>query len=296
VNSLLALRAPGLPDGDFLLWIACSFVVHSLLFLILPASPWLPKEGELPPNHKPGKFYSRSDHSAQIRNGHVSTVHAITACVIWAAWYSTYDFDHWNWQRIMQGGISVPGNVNGDQWIAMGICNILGYFLYDTLCMLYYRRALGNAGSYIHHLAIGVAMGVSLLVGPGRYYQFIFLIEELSTPFLNMKNLYDQRSKAYTIWAALFAFSFFLCRGFFGLYESAIGYWCIYQYWTHKYHAGAPTIFHVVMAHLVLSFTVSRLLNVYWMSLIARKIVGGDKKKKAPAGALDDPKQAKKLE
>ena len=122
VSSLTALRAPNVPSGDFLLWIGASVLLHSFLFIIAPASPWLPAEGELPPGHKPGKKYSRRDHAAQIKNGHVSTFHALVACVEWAVWSWHYNFEAWNWQRNMQGGISMPNNANGDQWIAMGVC------------------------------------------------------------------------------------------------------------------------------------------------------------------------------
>ena len=44
-SGLMSVKPSSVPEGDFGTWIAASFVVHSILFFVLPASPWLPKEG-----------------------------------------------------------------------------------------------------------------------------------------------------------------------------------------------------------------------------------------------------------
>lgn len=44
-TGIESVRASSVPRGDYAQWIACSFVAHWILFFILPASPWLPKEG-----------------------------------------------------------------------------------------------------------------------------------------------------------------------------------------------------------------------------------------------------------
>jgi hypothetical protein len=110
-------------------------------------------------------------------------------------------------------------------------------------------------------------------------YHAFFLLEELSTPFLNAKNLYPSSSRAYKIWAVLFALSFFLCRGFFGLTYSTTTYWCLFTFWSE--HHAQPSLWMDACIFLqFFSFSVSRLLNVYWMGLIANKILAGDKPKK----------------
>ena len=80
-------------------------------------------------------------------------------------------------------------NSRAVQSLCVCVCRQVGYFAYDTVCMLYYRRVLGNWGSYVHHIVIGLAMGVGIWTGVARTYHFIYLLEELSTPFLNMKNV-----------------------------------------------------------------------------------------------------------
>lgn len=157
----------------------------------------------------------------------MSTLHACVCIVAVLSWFAHYGagFDVWDWQRNMQGGVSVADNANGDAWYALIACNTVGYFIYDFFCMIYYNRLLGNAGSYVHHVVLALAMSVGIWTGIGRSYHALYTLEELSTPALNMKNLYPRDSAAYKIWSALFAVSFFVCRGLYGLTGAVTTYW-----------------------------------------------------------------------
>jgi len=285
LELLQSLRAPTVPTGDYVPWLAASVVWYSFLFVVLPAGPWIrradPSEAASSKRAKPLDAWAQS---VQIKNGHVSTVHAITACLAiggWLAYFQSYD--NWSYRRNMQGGVvSTPAHNTGDEWLAMIICNTLGYFIYDIICMAYYHKLLGSVGSYIHHAAIGGALALGLLTGVGRMYHAFYVFEEFSTPFLNTKNLYPSSSRKYKTWAILFAASFFLCRGFVGLPFSVPTYWCLFTYWFEVHGEGhkAGLLMDACVFLQLFSFSVSRLLNIYWMSLIAKKIFCDKPKKK----------------
>lgn len=255
-----------------------SFLLHTLLFVFLPASPWLPPKGQAPAGHKGPKPFDRAGESVKIRNGLVSTFHAVVCVVMVSTWYCFYTPEPWNWERNMAGGYITPGNANGDAWLTRGTSFSVGYFLYDTLCMAWYHKHLGSVGSYLHHFAIGSALFLSIHYGTGSMYHFLYLFEELSTPALNFKNLYRASPKAYRFWSIAFVASFYFCRGVYGLTGAVTTYYCIYQYWVHRVgEFSNPWYFNALLLYQVTGFTTSRLLNIYWMSLIAKYIRKGDK-------------------
>jgi hypothetical protein len=254
--------------------LTASHTVHSLIFLLHSSSlALLALLAEVPPSHRgPPEKFSRLSESVKIRNGLVSTIHATLISIVVLAWFAFYSFEPWNYQRNMQGGFVSEGNSNGDAWYPEAICFTLGYFMYDTLCMMYYNRYIGNTGSYIHHIVIGSAFGVGVYTGMGRTYHFIFLLEELSTPALNFKNLYRDSPNAYKLWSYIFVGTFLFIRGIYGLGISTTTYYCLYQY----YFANSAQMDTYYFGGMVTvcggAFTVSRLLNVYWIGLIVGKI------------------------
>jgi len=146
---------------------------------------------ESPPDYKSRKPFNRAAESVKIRNGLVSTLHACVCIVSVLSWFAHYSFDPWDWQSNMQGGVSVAANANGHDWYGVIASNTIGYFIYDFLCMVWYHRVLGNTGSYVHHIVLSIAMAVGVSTGLGRSYHCLYVLEEFSTPALNMKNLYQ---------------------------------------------------------------------------------------------------------
>lgn len=259
----------------------------------LPSPPPLPSPpvaavsssfAETPASHKGPKPFDRYGESLRIKNQLVSTVHALIAVVEVVAWFSYYEFEPFNWRRNMQGGFATPNNENGDEWALYGISITLGYFIYDTICMAYYHKHLGNTGSYIHHIAIGSAFVTGACFGSARIYQFLFLLEELSTPALNLKSLYRDSPRAYSIWSAIFAITFYLSRGIYGMIGAATTYWCLFTFYFELRAEYNSAYFGVLVFIQFLMFTISNLLNAYWMVLITRilyrKIVPSKSSKK----------------
>jgi hypothetical protein len=238
---------------------------------------------ESPPSHKGPKPFDRFGESMKIKNGLVSTFHALVAVIEVVTWYANYSFEPFNWQRNLQGGYATPNNVNGDGWFAIGSSFTLGYFIYDTLCMLYYQRYLGNTGSYIHHVAISMALIPGIWLGTGSTYHFLYLFEELSTPALNFKNLYRDSPRAYNFWSVLFVITFYFSRGIYGLIGAVTTYYCLGTYWWMQRDEMNSYYFGFVILVQFVNFSISRGLNIYWMSLIAKYLRSPkkDKVKKA---------------
>ena len=151
--------------------------------------------------------------------------------------------------------------------------------------MLVYQRELRSSfGTYLHHVVLGVAMSVGVFTGMGRSYHFLYLLEELSTPCLNMKSLYHKHSGAYKAWAVSFALLFFLCRGLYGLLSAPTVYWCLWTYWqAHRQeHAPNGAYFDALVLENFVGFSISRLLNVYCTSAAASRLPAALTRSHAP--------------
>lgn len=172
----------------------------------------------------------------------------------------------------MQGGIATLNNENGDYWLARVASFTAGYFIYDTFCMIYYHRYIGDVMSYIHHIVIGVCFLCGIYTGIGSTYHFIFLFSEMSTPPLNFKNLYRHSPKAYRFWSMAFVVAFYFSRGIYGLGLSVPTYYCLYTFWQEKRVVHNSFYFEFLVFQQFFGFTVSRILDCYWMILIAKYI------------------------
>lgn len=176
------------------------------------------------------KPFNRRKESVRIRNGLVSAIHAMVTTGTVLLWLTQYTFEAWNPQRNMGGGFITPNNANGDAWLPMLVSYTVGYFTYDTICMMVYPH-VASVGSYVHHIAIGLAMACGLTSGIGRFYHFIFLWEEISTLPLNLKALNRHRPAAHKFYSGAFVVLFMLSRGVIGLSMSAATYYCIGKFW-----------------------------------------------------------------
>lgn len=62
----------------------------------------------------------------------------------------------------------------------------LGYFLNDLILILQFP-SIGGADMLVHHVIVGIFFTSGLLDRCCTPYHFLFMIEELSTPFLNLR-------------------------------------------------------------------------------------------------------------
>lgn len=140
-----------------------------------------------------------------------------------------------------------------------------GYFMWDVYAVI---RDQASFGFVLHGVLCLVAYSSSLFPFI-QYYGCIFLMYELSTPFLNLRFLLIASKMTdtllFTIINALFASLFFFSRIIFGFYFS-------YQFWremlpmasTGAVPYNIATIFYFV-ANICLNT-----LNVIWLSVIVR--------------------------
>lgn len=143
-----------------------------------------------------------------------------------------------------------------------------GYFIWDFLvCVIYYR--IFRFQGLFHALFSMVSFVLVCITEMFIYYGLIFLIFEVSTPFLNIRSLLNKadkgESKAYYINSILFVFTFFLSRVAFGLYQ--------------QFHCSVKIIHNVenlspfVVVWYFLASMSSTLINMYWFVLIVMKMV-----------------------
>ena len=255
-----------LPFQDPTRYILLSFFLHFALFYLLPVPSSLlpppPSTSTSPPHPS-----SRSPSTAVLRNYFVSTFHALAVIIYILIWFSTFSPDLSSLPRGIGGGLSH----SGDEWHFPILCFSLGYFLYDTACMALHP-SIATPAAYAHHVAIGAAFVLGLLFHCCRPFHFLLLLEELSTPFLNLKTILRYSSPAWSeACALLFALTFVGVRMVYGM--------CIYFYavlqllpFLRQASADGESLQMFCAVFQFFLCTASRLLNVYWTALIVRKV------------------------
>ncbi|TPX71104.1 hypothetical protein SpCBS45565_g01328 [Spizellomyces sp. 'palustris'] len=141
-----------------------------------------------------------------------------------------------------------------------------GYFLWDTIICLYYIAQFG-VGFALHGLACLTVFG--LCFRPFlMYFGAVFLMFELSTPFLNIHWFCDKTSRTGTklqlVNGMILLIVFFVARICFGFYSSADFFVTVY----HRRHE-IPIVNIAVysIANILLNA-----LNVHWFSKMIRAI------------------------
>ena len=150
-----------------------------------------------------------------------------------------------------------------------------GYLAYDLVLCLRHFKTLGELTTLIHHVVILVAYSLGLFFHFGTFYMGFFLVNEISTPFLNIRwflfmtgrqsgKLYDWNAYALTL-------TFFvsrvvlnliavehMTRGFFRFYAELIT------------RPGLPI--GVLYFLPILAWT-HVIINIYWFWLIFEKVL-----------------------
>ena len=260
-----------LPYRDPLPVLMLSFIAHWLLFHLCPL---LAACQPPPPNSATATTVaaatsltagSPSLSSAVQRNYCVSTVHAATAVCSVVVWLLVYEVE---W-RSVQRGLGGGRRGTGDEWQSLAVGWSLGYFAFDLVCMAVHS-ATRSTGAVVHHCAIGSAFLLGLYTDCCRPFHFLFLLEELSTPPLNVKSLLRHHQRLADFCAALFAASFVCVRLGYG---TALYVLACMQFAPFVRQAvadgermqAAAALFQFVMC------TASRALNLYWATIIAQK-------------------------
>jgi len=234
-----------------ILTIICSCLLHWLLFQFMP----IHRTFIGPPS-------SSSLSLIAIRSYLLSTFHAVLSCSFVLLWFYFFDWDLFDVRRTVGGGL----HGLGDEYAMYPVSFSVGYFIYDTTCMLLHPQ-LSSTGSYIHHIVIGAAFLIGLYGRVCLPYHFLLLFEELSTPSLNLKSILRHHSFSATLHSYLFVLFFFLSRMIYGMWIYFSGLFSIELFWN-----GATAEEKWCLIFQLTLSTISRILNVYWMILIFGKV------------------------
>lgn len=216
-------------------------------------------------------FWPTTDkRSAPARSRVSSNLHAALCLGAWTFWVLNYTTDPHDPERMLKGKAGTP-----DEFFPYMITISSGYFIADLLIMLRHHDVY-DWGSLLHHFLImpsfvaGVAYNVCLP------YQFFYLIEELSTPFLNIKYLYRDNKTIHNITSVLFALTFLFGRFVIGTYVSYSLYLTTTAIGVNIYDSLGERIVFLVMFCLA---STTRFLNLYWAFLIVGKLFSTAKPK-----------------
>ena len=112
----------------------------------------------------------------------------------------------------------------------------MGYIIFDLLINIFINPTFDDPVMLVHHIVIPLAFALGVHLGLGTVYMGTLLMNEMSTPFLNLSwfllEFELQNSSWYTVNGVLFAGTFFVCRVFATAYVIYhIGYT-----WTSNFH------------------------------------------------------------
>lgn len=130
----------------------------------------------------------------------------------------------------------------------------IAYFAVDLIIMATHASCR-TTSLVVHHTLIGATFTYAWFTGAYAPVLFAFLGEEISTIFLNLRELINKRS---TVLNVSFALSFFLCRTLGGSF--------LYAFAVKITPEDAGLVARVMIA---VGFA-TRLLNLFWLLLIVR--------------------------
>mmetsp|Transcript_10382 Transcript_10382/g.23746 ORF Transcript_10382/g.23746 Transcript_10382/m.23746 type:complete len:250 (-) Transcript_10382:303-1052(-) len=222
-----------------------SFLMNQILYWILPA------KGEDVP---------------RLKSCYLSHIHCavtITSCL---TYWATNKVDVFSPQFMVEGP---DGSLAS--WMRCTVAFSVGYFVNDFVLILAYP-SVGGADMIAHHIIIGGFFILGLIDRCCTPYHFLFMIEELSTPFLNLRWQYrnEKDGVIYHISQILFAILFFISRILIGTgLVWASGLWMLPEYILSQ-----PS--HLRQLHLsaqLAACTLSRGLNLFWFWKIVKIVI-----------------------
>jgi hypothetical protein len=241
---------------------------------LVPVRPWLVGTVILTSTLLHGLIFALAPRSKAephlSRERVMATVHAVATTVAVTVWLWYDGLARLDDPSQLRSGVA--GTT--DEWCALVLAYSCGYFITDTIIMLTHKETW-DVGSVLHHFVIFPSVLLALLGGASIPLQFLFFCEELSTPFLHARAASRTTNRRlYNIYSALFALTFFLSRLGWGSFVFVLS---LRTYWAHRALA-LPTLFLEGQIWWQLTMcTLSRVLNLYWATLIVSKMLRGDR-------------------
>lgn len=250
---------------------AGSFVAHQCLFRVLNRQQE-DKDIKHGKDAETAKDSSKDD-AKKLYTCYLSHIHCVVSIVSCLGYWATRPVDVLSPKFMVEG----PEAKSDEEWMRRTVAFSVGYFANDLLLIIMYPAVAGS-DMIVHHVVIGGFFVLGLLDRCCTAYHFLFMIEEMSTPFLNLRWQYrhERSSRIYGVSQLMFAVLFFLSRIVIGT-----GFvWASGVRMLPPYIASQPSAlrqFHLSMQ--LLACTLSRGLNLYWFWKIVKIVLGGKAQK-----------------
>uniref|UniRef100_A0A7S0QE03 TLC domain-containing protein n=1 Tax=Cryptomonas curvata TaxID=233186 RepID=A0A7S0QE03_9CRYP len=224
-----------------------SFVLHHAIFRALPG---------------------RDDDACRAKSCYISHFHCTITIVSSVAYWFV------NPVYLTSPEFMVNGPTGSQsEWMRLTVAYSIGYFANDLLLIILHP-CVGGADMIAHHIIIGGFFFLGLIDRCCTPYHFLFMIEEISTPFLNLRWQYREKKEGtiYQFCQLMFAVTFFLSRILVGT-----GFvWLSGVRVLPGFIAAQPSLLRRVhLASQLAACTLSRGLNLFWFSKIVRIVARG---------------------
>jgi len=205
--------------------------------------------------------------SQKVKSCYLSHFHCLVILISCLTYWATMPVDLYSPQFMIIG----PEESWKSNWMRLTVCFSLGYFMND-LYLILRHPSIGGIDMIVHHIVIGVFFTSGILDRCCTPYHFLFMIEELSTPFLNLRFQFREKkeSNIYIYAQAGFVIMFFLSRIIVG----TCFVWVNGMMAMPAYMAAQPT--DIKRYHIIAQMgacTFSRVLNFWWMWKIVKIVV-----------------------
>lgn len=202
-------------------------------------------------------FIQPSKWSFGIRSRVTSTVHAVVVAAL-ALWSFVHDFDVWSGDFIWGSDLPIIRNT-----VAVSV----GYLAFDTLLCIY-AEDIRDVQTFIHHVVVGSAFAIGLATQLATPYHCAFLINEVSTPFVNAHfflHTSGNKGTIYKLNGFLMWLSFFLFRIVLNPYLLSTIWYTI--------HTPLPAARFTLAVSQTSMCLVAQVLNVVWFYKITRGLL-----------------------
>ena len=208
--------------------------------------------------------------SAPFRSRVASQVHAVFGVVSVACAVALLSVDFSSKERMVLG-VAEEGDWVHPYIIAVSV----GYFASDMVVMLTHPDVFAPS-AIIHHTVIGGGFAAGLVTGVATPYHVLFLAEEASTVFLNIRYFWRKNPNVQSKASLAFAAAFFVSRLLFGSYVFLSAFPFLHQGLDDGILSQAQYTAFSVQVFLC---ALSRLLNLFWAYQILRILIAPAKPK-----------------
>mmetsp|Transcript_42211 Transcript_42211/g.100213 ORF Transcript_42211/g.100213 Transcript_42211/m.100213 type:complete len:248 (+) Transcript_42211:107-850(+) len=204
---------------------------------------------------------------AKLKSCYLSHLHcavAVTSCMVyWAT--QPVELSSATWM------IEGPEGRNS-QWMRYTIAFSVGYLINDLFLMVQHP-VVGGGDMIVHHIVCIAFWSLGVFDRCCTPYHFLLFIEELSTPFLNVRWQYrnEKNSTTYQVAQTGFVLLFFFTRIVIGT-GMLVAYNLVH---VPGFMSGQPFLKQLHIGGQLAAWAFSRLLNFFWFYKIIKIAVRG---------------------